>query len=150
MARWPTREDKVTFDRGKADVNFQNLAKVIVYFQTMTCEEVTQQAVFNAAKLFSALGGIMGMYVGFSFLSVFEIFEVMSRKVWHYATLKFTSQQSSPLPKRIVFPTSPQDSVSNVSDQISNAEDGGADGAQYAIRTPSLNPESIALEQASR
>lgn len=88
MARWPTREDKVSFDRGKLEVNFQNLAKVIVYFQTMTCEEVSQQAVFNAAKLFSALGGIMGMYVGFSFLSVFEIFEVMSRKMWHHFTYK--------------------------------------------------------------
>lgn len=93
MARWPTREDKVTFDRGKLDVNFQNLAKVIVYFQTMTCEEVTQQAVFNAAKLFSALGGIMGMYVGFSFLSVFEIFEVMSRKIWHHFTLKLSNNR---------------------------------------------------------
>lgn len=91
VARWPTREDNVTFDRGKMDVNFQNLAKVIVYFQTMTCEEVTQQAVFNAAKIFSALGGIMGMYVGFSFLSVFEIFEVMSRKLWHYARSKLSS-----------------------------------------------------------
>ena len=91
MARWPTREDNVTFDRGKMDVNFQNLAKVIVYFQTMTCEEVTQQAVFNAAKIFSALGGIMGMYVGFSFLSVFEIFEVMSRKLWHCLRVKISS-----------------------------------------------------------
>lgn len=105
MARWPTREDKVTFDRGKTDVNFQNLAKVIVYFQTMTCEEVTQQAVFNAAKLFSALGGIMGMYVGFSFLSVFEILEVMSRKVWHHVTLQFTPQIPVPLSNRIATTT---------------------------------------------
>lgn len=90
MARWPTREDKVSFDRGKMDVNFQNLAKVIVYFQTMTCDEITQQAVFNAAKLFSALGGIMGMYVGFSFLSVFEIFEVMSRKMWHHFMVRLS------------------------------------------------------------
>lgn len=95
MARWPTREDKVSFDRGKLDVNFQNLAKVIVYFQTMTCEEVQQQPVFNAAKLFSSLGGIMGMYVGFSFLSVFEIFEVMSRKFWHYLTLRYTNRRFS-------------------------------------------------------
>lgn len=94
MAKWPTREDKVTFDRGKMDVNFQNLAKVIIYFQTMTYDEVTQQAVFNAAKLFSALGGIMGMYVGFSFLSVFEIFEVMSRKMWHHFTVKLSNTSS--------------------------------------------------------
>lgn len=94
MARWPTNEDKVTFDRGKMDINFQNLAKVIVYFQTMTCEEVTQQAVYSPAKLFSALGGIMGMYVGFSFLSVFEIFEVMSRKLWHYFTVKLYNSTS--------------------------------------------------------
>lgn len=99
MARWPTKEDKVTFDRGKLDVNFQNLAKVIVYFQTMTCEEVTQQAVFNAAKLFSSLGGVMGMYVGFSFLSVFEIFEVMSRKIWHHFIMRLSAGNN---PNRVV------------------------------------------------
>ena len=95
MAKWPTREDKVTFDRGKMDLNFQNLAKVIVYFQTMTCDEVTQQALFNPAKLFSALGGIMGMYVGFSFLSVFEIFEVMSRKMWHHFKVRLFGSSTS-------------------------------------------------------
>lgn len=94
MAKWPTREDKVTFDRGKMDVNFQNLAKVIVYFQTMTCDEVEQHPVSNPAKLFSALGGIMGMYVGFSFLSVFEIFEVISRKTWHHFRVKMSNKQS--------------------------------------------------------
>ena len=88
VARWPTDRDRVTFDRGKADVNFQNLAKVIVYFQTMTSEEVTQQAVYTAAKFTSSIGGIMGMYVGFSFLSVFEIIEVMTRKLWHYGRLR--------------------------------------------------------------
>lgn len=94
MARWPTREDKVTFDRGKMDVNFQNLAKVIIYYQTMTCDDVTQHPVYNAAKLFSALGGIMGMYVGFSFLSVFEIFEVISRKTWHHFRVKLSNKTS--------------------------------------------------------
>lgn len=93
MARWPTWEDKVTFDRAKMDVNFKNLAKVIVYFQTMTCDEVTQQAVYNAAKLFSNIGGIMGMYVGFSFLSIFEIFEVVSRKTWHHFRAKYSNNQ---------------------------------------------------------
>lgn len=91
MASWPTREDKVTFDRGKLDVNFKNLAKIIVYFQTMTCEEVSQQAVYTPANLFSSLGGIMGMYVGFSFLSIFEIFEVMSRKTWHHFKRKLAA-----------------------------------------------------------
>jgi len=88
MARWPTREDRVTFDRGKANINFQNLAKVTVYFQTMTCQEVTQEKAYTTAKLFSSLGGILGMYVGFSFLSLFEILEVVCRRIWYFCTKK--------------------------------------------------------------
>ena len=88
MARWPTREDRVTFDRGKTNINFQNLAKVTVYFQTMTCQEVTQEKAYTTAKLFSSLGGILGMYVGFSFLSLFEILEVIVRRFWYFCTKK--------------------------------------------------------------
>lgn len=88
VARWPTREDRVTFDRGKPNINFQNLAKVVVYFQTMTCQEVTQQSAYTTAKLFSSLGGILGMYVGFSFLSLFEIIEVLIRRLWYCCTNK--------------------------------------------------------------
>ena len=88
MTRWPTREDKVTFDRGKANINFQNLAKVTVYFQTMTCQEVRQEKAYTTAKLFSSLGGILGMYVGFSFLSLFEILEVFVRGFWYFLTKK--------------------------------------------------------------
>lgn len=88
MTKWPTREDKVTFDRGKANINFQNLAKVTVYFQTMTCQEVRQEKAYTTAKLFSSLGGILGMYVGFSFLSLFEILEVFVRRFWYFLTKK--------------------------------------------------------------
>ncbi|KAI2801623.1 ligand-gated sodium channel [Blomia tropicalis] len=88
MTKWPTREDKVTFDRGKANINFQNLAKVTVYFQTMTCQEVRQEKAYTTAKLFSSLGGILGMYVGFSFLSLFEILEVFVRRFWYFVTKK--------------------------------------------------------------
>lgn len=88
MTKWPTREDKVTFDRGKSNVNFQNLAKVTVYFQTMTCQEVRQEKAYTTAKLFSSLGGILGMYVGFSFLSVFEILEIFVRRFWYFLTKK--------------------------------------------------------------
>lgn len=95
LAKWPTLENKVTFDRGKADLNFQHLAKIIVYFQTMTCEEVVQVRAFDASKLLSSLGGIMGIYVGFSFLSLFEIFEVMSRKLWHHFTIKYAARTTT-------------------------------------------------------
>ncbi|OTF69615.1 Amiloride-sensitive sodium channel-like protein [Euroglyphus maynei] len=88
MAKWPTREDRVTFDRGKVDMNFQNLAKVTVYFQTMTCQEVRQEKAYTTAKLFSSLGGILGMYVGFSFLSLFEIIEIFGRRFWYIVTKK--------------------------------------------------------------
>ena len=78
----------MTFDRGKANINFQNLAKVTVYFQTMTCQEVRQEKAYTTAKLFSSLGGILGMYVGFSFLSVFEILEIFFRRFWYLVTKK--------------------------------------------------------------
>lgn len=88
MTRWPTREDKVTFDRANTNINFKNLAKVTVYFQTMTCQEVRQEKAYTTAKLFSSLGGILGMYVGFSFLSLFEILEIFVRRFWHFLTKK--------------------------------------------------------------
>ncbi|RWS23454.1 Amiloride-sensitive sodium channel-like protein [Leptotrombidium deliense] len=83
LAKWPTREDRVTFDRGVKSVNLQSVAKVFVYYQTMTLQEVTQQGAWTTAKLFSSLGGFMGMYVGFSFLSLFEVFEVICRRAWY-------------------------------------------------------------------
>ncbi|KPM03791.1 Amiloride-sensitive sodium channel-like protein [Sarcoptes scabiei] len=93
MTKWPTREDKVTFDGGKSmNINFQNLAKVTVYFQTMTCQEVRQEESYTTAKLFSSLGGILGMYVGFSFLSLFEIIEIFSRRFWFMVTKKKTNR----------------------------------------------------------
>ena len=42
----------------------------------------------KTAKLFSSLGGFMGMYVGFSFLSLFEVFEVLGRRLWFLLTRK--------------------------------------------------------------
>ncbi|XP_053213455.1 degenerin-like protein unc-105 [Panonychus citri] len=88
LAKWPTREDRVSFDRGDKTLDFKNLAKVVVYFQTMTMQEVSQQGAWTTAKLLSSLGGFMGMYVGFSFLSLFEVFEVIARRIWYSCTRK--------------------------------------------------------------
>ncbi|XP_074594392.1 epithelial sodium channel subunit alpha-like [Brevipalpus obovatus] len=86
LAKWPSREDRVSFDRGGKITNFQSLAKVVVYFQTMTMQEVAQQGAWTTAKLLSSLGGFMGMYVGFSFLSLFEVLEVLARRIWYSCT----------------------------------------------------------------
>lgn len=40
---------------------------------------------------FIATGGFMGMYVGFSFLSLFEVFEILFRRVWYGMTRKVPS-----------------------------------------------------------
>uniref|UniRef100_A0AAN0LW06 Epithelial sodium channel/degenerin-like protein n=1 Tax=Polyphagotarsonemus latus TaxID=1204166 RepID=A0AAN0LW06_9ACAR len=88
LARWPTREDRVSFDRGTKDISISNVAKVVVYYQTMTLQEVTQQAAWTSAKLLSSIGGFMGMYVGFSFLSLFELFEIFFRRIWFLMSRK--------------------------------------------------------------
>jgi hypothetical protein len=57
----------------------------------MTSQEVTQQNAWTTAKLFSSLGGFMGMYVGFSFLSLFEVLEVLLRRLWNACSRKRVS-----------------------------------------------------------
>ncbi|KAH6939171.1 hypothetical protein HPB50_016414 [Hyalomma asiaticum] len=56
-------------------------AKVVIYFQSLTAQNVRQVAQYSPSNLVSNMGGILGMYVSFSFLVIFEIFEVIARSV---------------------------------------------------------------------
>ena len=81
--RFCCHQDKISFN----NVNLTNVAKVVVYYRTMTTQSVDQQPSWTTAKLFSSLGGFMGMYVGFSFLSLVEVFEIFMRRLgfWIWA-----------------------------------------------------------------
>nr|XP_037285635.1 acid-sensing ion channel 2-like [Rhipicephalus microplus] len=56
-------------------------AKVVIYFQSLTAQNIRQVAQYSPSNLVSNMGGILGMYVSFSFLVIFEIFEVIARSV---------------------------------------------------------------------
>ncbi|XP_076348636.1 degenerin-like protein unc-105 isoform X2 [Tachypleus tridentatus] len=54
-------------------------AKVVIYFQSMSYQEIAQEPKYSFPNLIGSAGGILGMYIGFSFLVVFEIVEVLLR-----------------------------------------------------------------------
>lgn len=61
----------------KLDKN--NLAKVVVYFQSLSYQEITQYPKYTVTTLLGAIGGILGVYMGFSFLALFEVFDLFGR-----------------------------------------------------------------------
>jgi len=57
----------------------ENSAKVIVYFHSLSFNEINQQKKYTMEGLLGAIGGILGVYLGISFFAIFEMFEVIIR-----------------------------------------------------------------------
>ncbi|KAI1292797.1 Degenerin mec-4 [Halotydeus destructor] len=56
-----------------------NHAKVIVYFHSLSLNEIRQEKKYTVEGLLGAIGGILGVYLGVSFFAIYEVFEVMIR-----------------------------------------------------------------------
>ncbi|XP_077520087.1 acid-sensing ion channel 2-like [Amblyomma americanum] len=61
--------------------NIQNraLVKAVIYFESIIVEKITQVPELSDATTLSNVGGFMGMYLGLSFLVIFEILEIFVR-----------------------------------------------------------------------
>ena len=57
----------------------ENSAKVIVYFHSLSFNEINQEKKYTMEGLLGAIGGILGVYLGISFFAIFEMFEVILR-----------------------------------------------------------------------
>ena len=57
----------------------ENTAKVIVYFHSLSFNQINQEKKYTMEGLLGAIGGILGVYLGISFFAIFEMFEVILR-----------------------------------------------------------------------
>lgn len=60
----------------------ENLAKIIVYYETLDYTEMEESASTDFAKLLSDIGGIAGLFLGISVLSTVELFEIVMRIIF--------------------------------------------------------------------
>ena len=56
-----------------------NTAKVIVYFHSLSFNEIKQEKKYTIEGLLGAIGGILGVYLGVSFFAIFEVVDVLVR-----------------------------------------------------------------------
>ncbi|OQR67886.1 hypothetical protein BIW11_04672 [Tropilaelaps mercedesae] len=61
--------------------------KFIIYFQSLIIETINQVPQYNPAGLISNMGGIVGVYLSFGFLVIYEILEICFRAT--YAAVDF-------------------------------------------------------------
>ncbi|XP_035679934.1 uncharacterized protein LOC118418202 [Branchiostoma floridae] len=55
----------------------QNLARVHVYFRDLNYELITENPTYTEESLLSGLGGLLGLYVGLSVITVFEFINLL-------------------------------------------------------------------------
>ena len=51
----------------------RNVAKLTIYCETLTSEEIYEQPLVNQWQLFSTVGGLMGLFIGCSTMTLFEV-----------------------------------------------------------------------------
>ncbi|XP_077520188.1 acid-sensing ion channel 2-like [Amblyomma americanum] len=58
------------------------LARVVVYFNTVTYLKLTSVPKYDGGRVVSSFGGINGMYLGVSFFALFGMLEIAVRAAW--------------------------------------------------------------------
>ncbi|XP_077552294.1 uncharacterized protein LOC144166627 [Haemaphysalis longicornis] len=65
-------------------LNYRLLAQVVIYFKTLTFENVAAVPKYNLDRVLSSFCGINGMYLGGSFLLFFSLLEASLVACWSY------------------------------------------------------------------
>ncbi|XP_064482578.1 acid-sensing ion channel 2-like [Ornithodoros turicata] len=76
------------------------LVKVVIYLESVIVERITQVPEVSDATTLSNVGGFMGMYLGLSFLVIFEILEILFRWGIYLWKRRYKPQDSIAVPHR--------------------------------------------------
>ncbi len=57
---------------------------LIIYFEDLKYSLISQQPKIELFGLISNLGGILGLFIGFSFISLLEIIEILAELIYVY------------------------------------------------------------------
>jgi len=60
------------------------LYRIYVYFEDLKYTSISQQPKIELFGFISNLGGILGLFIGFIFISLLEIIEVLAESVYIY------------------------------------------------------------------
>jgi len=64
------------------ELGFDNQYSLIIYFEDFKYSLISQQPKIELFSLISNLGGILGLFIGFSFISLLEIIEVLAELMY--------------------------------------------------------------------
>jgi len=62
--------------------NYDYVYSLIIYFEDLKYSLISQQPKIELFGLISNLGGILGLFIGFSFISLLEIIEVLAELIY--------------------------------------------------------------------
>ncbi|XP_070542971.1 amiloride-sensitive sodium channel subunit gamma-like [Ptychodera flava] len=92
MSQWPSdaydnklykrlseKSRKITEQLLSVEESRRNLIKLKVYFSELNFESITEKPAFGRIDLLSSLGGLMGLYIGASVISLFEFLEFVGK-----------------------------------------------------------------------
>ena len=57
----------------------KNFLQLEVYFDTMTISEICEEKKYSFFTFLASLGGAISLYLGMSFIAMFELFEILIR-----------------------------------------------------------------------
>ncbi|KAJ6225061.1 hypothetical protein RDWZM_003606 [Blomia tropicalis] len=77
----PPKKEEEEETNSEYKIDKENIAKVVVYFQSLSYQEITQYPKYTLTTLLGGIGGILGVYLGFSFLALIELFDVFGRTI---------------------------------------------------------------------
>ncbi|XP_070542970.1 amiloride-sensitive sodium channel subunit gamma-like [Ptychodera flava] len=73
----------------------RNLIKLKVFFSDLNFESITENPTFDAVDLLSNLGGLMGLYIGASVISLFEFLEFVGKVCYLLPKLSRVSAEAN-------------------------------------------------------
>ncbi|XP_022092885.1 acid-sensing ion channel 2-like [Acanthaster planci] len=82
---FPARHVAMALDKElnmSMDYSRNNLLELIVYFEELKYTRITQQPAYSLESLLSDIGGSMGLFMGVSILTLFELMDVLLRTVY--------------------------------------------------------------------
>lgn len=77
----------------------ENSAKAVIYFHSLSFNEIHQDRKYTLEGLLGAIGGILGVYLGYSFFAFYEMFEIIVRGFFKAVRAPNPQSGSRPAPR---------------------------------------------------
>nr|KAG5714061.1 hypothetical protein BaRGS_020389 [Batillaria attramentaria] len=95
---WP--HESFAMERGKGGVespapNIQNFVKLNIFYEDLNYENITEKPDYEDAQFISDVGGTLGLWIGLSVLSIFEVFQLVLELLRHFCCCRWRNGTSA-------------------------------------------------------